>query len=128
MKQVAGSLRTDLAQYREMAAFAQFASDLDAATQAQLARGQRMTELLKQKQFSPLPVEKQVVIIFAGGNGYVDSLPVASLGRYEAELFAFVDSKYPQLFTGIKAKKKLDDELRGLLKKALDEFKGQFKA
>jgi F-type H+-transporting ATPase subunit alpha len=128
MKQVAGSLRTDLAQYREMAAFAQFASDLDAATQAQLARGQRMTELLKQKQFSPLPVEKQVVIIFAGGNGYVDSLPVASLGRYEAELFAFVESKYPQLFTGIKAKKKLDDELRGLLKKALDEFKGQFKA
>ncbi|MBU6160887.1 MAG: F0F1 ATP synthase subunit alpha [Myxococcales bacterium] len=128
MKQVAGSLRTDLAQYREMAAFAQFASDLDAATQAQLARGQRMTELLKQKQFSPLPVEKQIVIIFAGGNGYVDSLPVASLGRYESELFAFVESKYSQLFTGIKAKKKLDDELRGLLRKALDEFKGQFKA
>ena len=128
MKQVAGSLRTDLAQYREMAAFAQFASDLDAATQAQLARGQRMTELLKQKQFSPLPVEKQIVIIFAGGNGYVDNLPVASLGRFEAELFAFVESKYPQLFTGIKTKKKLDDELRGLLKKALDEFKGQFKA
>jgi F-type H+-transporting ATPase subunit alpha len=128
MKQVAGSLRTDLAQYREMQAFAQFASDLDAATQQQLARGQRMTELLKQKQFSPLPVEKQILIIFAGGSGYVDDLPVASLTRFESELFAFVEGKYPEVLSGIRAKKKLDDDLRAGLKKAVTEFKAQFKA
>jgi F-type H+-transporting ATPase subunit alpha len=128
MKQVAGSLRTDLAQYREMQAFAQFASDLDAATQAQLARGARMTELLKQKQYSPLAVERQILIIFAGGSGYVDDLPVASLGRFEKELFTFVEAKFPTLLGDIRSKKKLDDTLRGQLKSAVEQFKAQFKA
>jgi F-type H+-transporting ATPase subunit alpha len=128
MKQVAGSLRTDLAQYREMQAFAQFASDLDAATQAQLARGARMTELLKQKQYEPLSVDRQIVIIYAGGSGYVDDLPVASLGRFESELFSFVEAKHASLLTDIRTKKKLDDDLRGRLKACVEEFKAQFKA
>ena len=95
MKQVAGTLRLELAQYRELAAFAQFGSDLDKATQQQLARGARMVELLKQGQYAPLPVEKQVVIMFAGTNGFVDDLPIDALGRYERELFAFVDAPPP---------------------------------
>ena len=128
MKQVAGTLRLELAQYREMAAFAQFGSDLDAATQKQLNRGARLVELLKQGQYQPLPVEQQVVIIYAGTNGYVDDLPVASLKRYEQELFAFISSRHPDIFADILKKRELDGDLRGKLNKLLEEFKGVFKA
>ena len=100
MKKVAGKLRLELAQYREMAAFAQFGSDLDKATQQQLARGARMTELLKQGQYQPLPVEKQVLILYAGTNGFVDACPIEALGRYERELFAFVDARHPRAVDG----------------------------
>jgi F-type H+-transporting ATPase subunit alpha len=93
MKKVAGKLRLELAQYRALAAFAQFGSDLDKATQQQLARGARITELLKQGQYVPLPVEKQILILFAATNGFIDSLPVESLGRYEGELYAFADTQ-----------------------------------
>ena len=128
MKQVAGTLRLDLAQYREMAAFAQFGSDLDAATQKQLNRGARLVELLKQGQYQPLAVEQQVVIIYAGTNGYVDDLPVAALKRYEQELFAFISSRHPDVFADILQKRELDGDLRGKLNKVLEEFKGVFKA
>ncbi len=128
MKQVAGTLRLDLAQYREMAAFAQFGSDLDAATQKQLNRGARLVELLKQGQYQPLAVEQQVVIIYSGTNGYVDDLPVNSLKRYEQELFAFINSRHPDVFSDILSKRELDADLRGKLNKVLDEFKGVFKA
>src|SRR5216110_218326 len=99
MKNVAGKLRLELAQYRELAAFAQFGSDLDKATQQQLARGARMTELLKQGQYAPLPVEKQILILFAVTNGFADALPIDALGRYERDLYAFVDSRHAGLFT-----------------------------
>jgi F-type H+/Na+-transporting ATPase subunit alpha len=127
MKQVAGTLRLELAQYREMAAFAQFGSDLDQATQRQLARGSRLVELLKQGQYEPLPVEKQVVIIFAGTNGYIDELPLTALKKYEHELYSFIESKYPDVFADILKKRELDNDLRAKLKKALDDFKGIFK-
>jgi F-type H+/Na+-transporting ATPase subunit alpha len=128
MKQVAGTLRLELAQYREMAAFAQFGSDLDAATQKQLNRGARLVELLKQGQYQPLAVEQQVVIIYAGTNGYVDDLPVAVLKRYEQELFAFISSRHPDVFADILQKRELDGDLRSKLNKVLEEFKGVFKA
>jgi F-type H+-transporting ATPase subunit alpha len=128
MKQVAGTLRLELAQYREMAAFAQFGSDLDAATQKQLNRGARLVELLKQGQYQPLSVEQQVVILYAGTNGHVDELPVASLKRYEQELFSFISSKYPDVFADILKKKELDGDLRTKLNSVLGEFKGVFKA
>src|SRR5690349_23698002 len=104
MKKVAGKLRLELAQYRELAAFAQFGSDLDKATQQQLARGTRMTELLKQLQYQPLSVERQVLILFAVTNGFTDSLPIDSLGRYERELYAFIESRRPALWTELKTK------------------------
>jgi F-type H+-transporting ATPase subunit alpha len=128
MKQVAGTLRLDLASYRAMAAFAQFASDLDAATQKQLARGARMTELLKQKQYSPLAVEKQVLIIWAGGKGYVDALPVASLGRFEAELFDFIESKHASILETIRKEKAISKDTEAALKSAIETFMSQFKA
>jgi F-type H+-transporting ATPase subunit alpha len=128
MRQVAGSLRLDLAQYRELAAFAQFGSDLDKATQAQLHRGQRLVEILKQPQYQPLPVEKQVAIIFAGTNGYLDPISVADIRTYEQELYRFLDSRHPGILTGIANKKQLDDALRGELERALKEFGGQFAA
>jgi F-type H+-transporting ATPase subunit alpha len=128
MKQVAGTLRLELAQYREMAAFAQFGSDLDQATQRQLNRGSRLVELLKQGQYEPLPVEKQILIIFAGTNGFVDDLPAAALKKYEQELYAFVESRHAQLFADILKKRELDNELRERIKKVLEEFKGTFKA
>jgi F-type H+-transporting ATPase subunit alpha len=128
MKQVAGTLRLELAQYREMAAFAQFGSDLDAATQKQLNRGARLVELLKQGQYQPLAVEQQVVIIYAGTNGFVDELPVAALKKYEQELFSFIDSKHPDVFADILKKRELDGDLRGKLAKVLGEFKAVFKA
>ncbi len=128
MKQVAGTLRLDLAQYREMQAFAQFASDLDEATQNQLKRGERMTELLKQKQYSPLPVEKQVLVIWAGANGYVDGLSTSVLGRWEEELYTYVESKYPGILEAIRTQKKITDETTASLKEALGAFNTQFEA
>ena len=125
MRQVAGTLRLELAQYRELAAFAQFSSDLDKGTQAQLNRGQRLVEVLKQAQYQPLPVEKQVVIVFAGTNGFLDSVPVSSLGAYEAELYRFLDASHSGLLTRIKEKKQLDDQVTADLSAALRDFAGQ---
>lgn len=127
MKQVAGTLRLELAQYREMAAFAQFGSDLDQATQRQLSRGSRLVELLKQGQYEPLPVEKQILIIYAGTNGFVDEIPLTALKKYEQELYSFVESKHPDIFAEILKKRELDSELRAKMNKALEEFKAGFR-
>ena len=126
MRQVAGSLRLDLAQFRELQAFAQFGSDLDAATQRQLNRGSRLVEVLKQDQYVPLPVERQVVIIYAAINGFVDHLEVAKLKRYESELFRFIDSRKPELFALIRDKKQLSDDVKVALDGVLEQFKGEF--
>jgi F-type H+/Na+-transporting ATPase subunit alpha len=128
MKQVAGTLRLELAQYREMAAFAQFGSDLDQATQRQLNRGSRLVELLKQGQYEPLPVEKQILIIYAGTNGFVDELPLTALKKYEQELYAFIEAKHPDIYDDILKKRELDSDLRAKMNKALEEFKGVLKA
>ena len=128
MKQVAGTLRLELAQYRELASFAQFGSDLDKATLAQLNRGARLTELLKQDQFAPLPVEKQIIIIFAGTNGYVDDLPASQCGAFERALYDFLDTSQAGLLQSIREKKTLDDALRNELHKVLKEFKQRFTA
>ncbi len=128
MKQVSGTLRLDLAQYRELQAFAQFASDLDEASRKQLERGQRMVEILKQPPYSPLPVEKQVLIIYAGANGFLDDISIEKVTKFEAELYPFVEAKYPEIFEQIKSKKALDDELKELMNKALEEFKATFSA
>ncbi|GMV21022.1 MAG: F0F1 ATP synthase subunit alpha [Vicinamibacterales bacterium] len=128
MRSVAGTLRLDLAQYRELAAFAQFGSDLDPATQKQLNRGRRLTEVLKQPQYQPLPVEKQVALIFAATNGYLDSVPVEKVRAYETELYRFLETQRPQVLTDIREKKVLDDEVKGALKAALEEFGKQFAA
>jgi F-type H+-transporting ATPase subunit alpha len=122
MKKISGTLRLDLAQYREMAAFSQFASDLDASTRAQLERGERLTELLKQGQYVPLPVEKQVVVIYAGTQGFVDKLPVESLKQFETELFRYIDEKHPELWDEIKQKRELTDDIKKKLDKALKKF------
>jgi F-type H+-transporting ATPase subunit alpha len=126
MKQVAGTLRLDLAQFRELAAFAQFGSDLDPATQRQLARGKVLVEILKQGQYKPFPVERQVVILYAAINGHCDDYETSALGRYETELFAFLDSKYESLWEALRAKKQFDDDVKAELNKALEEFKGLF--
>ena len=126
MKQVAGNLRLDLAQYRELEAFAQFASDLDEASRKQLERGERLVGILKQPAYSPLPVEKQVVIIYAGTRGYLDDINPKSIRKFEDELYPFIETKYPQIFESIRTKKKLDDETEAQLKKALEEFKAGF--
>jgi F-type H+/Na+-transporting ATPase subunit alpha len=128
MRQVAGSLRLDMAQFRELAAFAQFGSELDKATQAQLGRGRRLTELLKQDQFQPLPVEKQVLGIFAGTNGYLDDIPVEEVRRFEKELYSFVETNYNNVLKTIADKKAIDDSLRAEMKKAIDDFKKRFVA
>jgi F-type H+-transporting ATPase subunit alpha len=128
MKKIAGTLRLDLAQFREMAAFAQFASDLDAATRAQLDRGQRLTELLKQGQYVPLPVEKQVVVIYAGTNGFVDKLPVESLKAYEKELFRHIDEKHSELWGEIRDKREITDDIKKKLDKVLKKFTKSFVA
>ena len=128
MKQVAGTLRLALAQYREMAAFAQFGSDLDAATQRQLNRGARLVEILKQGQYQPMPVEKQVISIFAANNGFVDEYPTTVIQRYEKELLTFMESNYADVLATLREKKAIDDELQNKIKAALDEFKGQFVA
>ena len=127
MRQVAGSLRLDLAQFRALAAFAQFGSDLDKVTMAQLSRGQRLTEILKQDQFVPLPVEKQVIIIYAGGNGFLDDLEVAECGPFEETLYRHLDATYTSLLTKIREKKALDDEIKGELAKVLKEAKERFR-
>jgi len=126
MRQVAGTLRLDLAQYRELAAFAQFGSDLDKATQAQLNRGARLVELLKQPQYAPLAVERQVAIIYAGTNGYLDDIPVSEVRTFETELYTFLDTRHPQLLRGIAEKKQLDDQLKATLDAAVKEFKSDF--
>jgi F-type H+-transporting ATPase subunit alpha len=127
MKQVAGTLRLDLAQYRELAAFAAFGSDLDAATQAQLTRGERLVEILKQPQYQPLPMQKQVVILYAGANGYLDTLPVNTLRDYEAELFDYIESNDPSIFADLKEQEVFTDEIKGKLNKALTSFGETFK-
>jgi F-type H+-transporting ATPase subunit alpha len=126
MRQVAGTMRLDLAQYREMAAFAQFGSDLDKATQAQLSKGERLVEILKQDQYQPLPVEKQIAVIYAANKGYLDSLPVSECRRFEVELYRHLDDRHPGVLSGIRENKILDDDLEGKLKIALDEFKAAF--
>ncbi len=125
-KQVAGTLRLDLAQYRELQAFAQFASDLDEVSRNQLERGQRMVEVLKQPPFSPLPAEKQALIIFAGNSGYLDDLPFTAVTKFEAELYPFIEARYPQIFENIRSALKIDDDTDALMKKALEEFKASF--
>jgi F-type H+-transporting ATPase subunit alpha len=127
MKQVAGTLRLDLAQYRELEAFAAFGSDLDKATQAQLARGERLVEILKQPQFQPLTVEKQVTILYAGTKGFLDKYPVNVLGKYEAGLYSFVEDRYPQIFTEIAEKQEISDELNKVMAEALNAYDEEFK-
>jgi F-type H+-transporting ATPase subunit alpha len=127
MKQVAGRMRLELAQYREMAAFAQFGSDLDKATQMQLARGARLTEILKQAQYQPQPVEQQVVTIFSATNGFVDGFEVSSLGRYETELSAYMKDRHGALLAEIRDKKQITDDIKGKLSAVLKEFNGVFK-
>jgi F-type H+-transporting ATPase subunit alpha len=128
MRQVAGSLRLELAQYRALEAFAQFGSDLDKASQQQLNRGVRLVEILKQNQYSPLPVEKQVLVIFAGTNAYLDDLPVELCRTFEAELYRFADNAHPEILNEIREKKVLSDELKGKIHDAMKEFKQKFVA
>jgi F-type H+-transporting ATPase subunit alpha len=128
MKQVAGTLRLDLAQYRELAAFAGFGSDLDAATQAQLTRGERLVEILKQPQYQPLPMEKQVSIIFAGTKGYLDTLPVGSLAEYEADLYTHISANAPDIFDTLKEKEEIDSALEEKMHETMKAFTETFKA
>jgi F-type H+-transporting ATPase subunit alpha len=128
MKQVAGTLRLDLAQYREMAAFAQFGSDLDKATQMQLERGVRLVEILKQPQYRPIPNEKQVLVIFAANNGFLDEYPVSALKKYETELYAFFDNRQAELVAELRDKKAIDDDLKKRMVAALEQFKKEFTA
>jgi len=126
IKQVGSTLKLDLAQYRDLAAFAQFGSDLDKATQAQLNRGQRLTELLKQPQFHPLPAEKQVIILYAGTQGFLDDVKVADIRAFEDGLYKYLDSAQTGLLNDIATKKALDDELKQRISNALDEYKANF--
>ena len=128
IKQVSGNLRLDLAQYRELQAFAQFASDLDESSRKQLERGQKMVEVLKQPPYSPLPVENQVVIIFAGAKGYLDDVATTNVTKFEAELYPYIEAKYPEIFEQIRTKKVLDKEVEEILHKALKDFKATFAA
>src|SRR6201996_2710496 len=126
MKQVAGAIKGELAQYREMAAFAKFGSDLDVSTQRLLARGERLTELLKQPQYAPLAVEEQVCVIYAGTRGYLDKIPTSAVGRFERGFLSYLHSKEPKLLEGIRTKKALDSDLEGTLKGALETFSKTF--
>jgi len=126
MRKVAGSLRLDMAQYRELEAFAQFGSDLDKSTQRQLNRGRRLVEILKQPQYQPMPAEKQVMILFAGAFGYLDEVPVESVSEYEKQMLEFMGTKHPEVLKEIKGKGIISEELEGKMKKALDQFKGMF--
>jgi F-type H+-transporting ATPase subunit alpha len=126
MKQVAGRLRLDLAQFREMEKFAQFGTDLDKATQSQITRGQRLVELLKQGQYSPLPVEEQIAIINCGVNGFLDDLPLDSVQRFGKELVDYIRRENPEILETIKEKKQMDQELINTLNKATEKFKEDF--
>ncbi|MBV9765143.1 MAG: F0F1 ATP synthase subunit alpha [Acidobacteriaceae bacterium] len=128
MRAVAGTLRLEMAQYRDLAAFAQFGSDLDKASQDQLNRGKRWVEVLKQGQFSPIPMEKQVCIIFAAGNGYLDDIAVEDVRRFEGELYPFLDNSKPEILQAIREKRELNDEIKGQLHAALKEFKQRFQS
>src|SRR5690606_11481173 len=127
MRQVAGRIRLELAQYRELSAFAQFGSDLDRATQQQLARGARLTEILKQDQYRPLAAEKQIVVIFAGTNGFLDDLPIEQVRAFEGGLLEFMETNKGDLLATIREKGELDDELREKIQEAITDFKTQFK-
>ena len=126
MKQVAGQLRLDLAQYREMAAFAQFGSDLDAATQSQLSRGERLVEILKQDQYKPLSVAQQIIAIFVGVRGLLEDIAVKDVKKFESGLLNFIGEKYPDIISGIEKEKKLDDATEAKLKEVIAEYKGLF--
>ncbi|HEX2151205.1 MAG TPA: F0F1 ATP synthase subunit alpha, partial [Stellaceae bacterium] len=126
MKQVAGRIKLELAQYREMAAFSQFASDLDAATQRLLARGSRLTEMLKQPQFSPVPVEEQVVSIFAGTRGYLDRIPVSEVGRFEQLMLSDLRARQPELLDAIRSQGEITDATDKALTAFLDDFARTF--
>jgi F-type H+-transporting ATPase subunit alpha len=128
MRSVAGTLRLDLAQYRELAAFAQFGSDLDKATQAQLNRGRRLVEILKQPQYQPLAVEKQVMIVYAATKGFLDSVAIEDVRRYEEELYRFLETRHAAVLSGISEKKIIDDELKAAIEAALKDFGQQFAA
>ncbi len=128
MKKVAGRLRLDLAQYRELQAFAQFGSDLDKATQQQLRRGERMVEVLKQGQYVPLPLERQVTVIFAGTQGYLDDVPVGEIGAWESDFYAFMDSRHAEVFHTIRQSGQLEDTTAADLRHAIEEFKAARKA
>ncbi len=123
MKQVAGTLRIDLAQYRELAAFAQFGSDLDKSTQDQLEKGKRLTEILKQGQYQPMPVEKQVLIIWTVSNGYASDIAVEDLKRFEEEFSKFIENSHPAIFSTLRDKKSIDDDLKASMKEAVEDFK-----
>jgi F-type H+-transporting ATPase subunit alpha len=127
MKQVAGTLRLDMAQFRELEAFAAFGSDLDAATQKQLTRGQRLVEILKQPQYQPLSMEKQVTILYAGTRGFLDELPIDVLGKYEAGLYKFIEDRFPQVFEGLKENQEITDDLDKLMGEALTAYGDEFK-
>ena len=127
MKQVAGTLRLDLAQFRELEAFAAFGSDLDAATQRQLTRGERLVEVLKQPQYQPLPLEKQVVILFAGTKGFLDKYPANVVTKYEIGLYSFIEDRYPQVFSELKDKQEISGDLDKLLREALHAYDEEFK-
>jgi F-type H+-transporting ATPase subunit alpha len=127
MKKVAGSLKIDLAQFRELEAFARFGSDLDAATRKVLAKGERLVELLKQGQYTPVPVEKQVVAIYAGTRGYLDNFPTSSVKKYEKELLEYIENQEPSIFENIKTKKDLDEETENKIKAVLEKFNTIFK-
>jgi F-type H+-transporting ATPase subunit alpha len=124
MRQVAGRVRLDLAQYRELAAFAQFSSELDPHSQAQLSRGERLTELLKQDQFRPLPVETQIAIIYAGVNGFLDDVPIEGISAWESKYMSFLTEKHADLLADIKNKKQIDDSIKTRLEEAIKAFKG----
>jgi F-type H+-transporting ATPase subunit alpha len=128
MKSIAGGLRLDLAQYRELAAFAQFGSDLDKASQQQLNRGKHLVEILKQDQYQPLPIEKQIMIIWAGTKGYLDDLAVEDCRKFEAELYRFVDNAHRPVLDEIRTKKVLDADLTAKVKSIIEEFKSRFLA
>lgn len=127
MKQVAGTMRLDMAQYRELEAFAAFGSDLDKATQRQLTRGARLVEVLKQPQYQPLPMEKQVTILYAGTRGFLDNYPVDVVSKYESGLYPFIEDRYPQVFEQLKEKQAIDDDLDNLMKEALTAYEEEFK-
>jgi F-type H+-transporting ATPase subunit alpha len=126
MKKVAGTLRLDMAQYRELEAFAQFGSDLDKATQRQLNRGQRLVEILKQPQYQPMPAEKEVAILFAGANGYLDEYPVRAVSDYEKQMLEFMESKHPEILKELKDRNDISKELDQQMRDALDAFRGIF--